>query len=64
MDIAILVGKKHTRPIAEGLLDAGFDESNLHVVGSLNESTELLHTMMRAGDVVLYENDLPDNYSE
>ena len=64
VDIAILVGKKHTRPIAEGLLAAGFDESNLHVVGCLGESTELLHTMMRAGDVVLYENDLPDNYSE
>lgn len=64
VDIAILVGKKHTRPIAEGLLAAGFDEDNLHVVGSLGESTELLHTMMRAGDVVLYENDLPDNYSE
>ena len=34
------------------------------MVGSLEESTTLLHNMMRAGDVVLYENDLPDNYSE
>ena len=34
------------------------------VEASLNESTELLHTMMQPGDVVLYENDLPDNYSE
>ena len=30
-DIAILVGKKHTQPIAEGLLAAGFPQGNLHV---------------------------------
>ena len=64
VDIAILVGRKHTQPIAEGLEAAGFDKAHIHVVGSLNESTELLHTMMQPGDVVLYENDLPDNYSE
>ena len=64
VDVAILVGRKHTQPIAEGLEAAGFAKEHIHVVGSLNESTELLHTMMQPGDVVLYENDLPDNYSE
>ena len=64
VDIAILVGRKHTQPIVEGLKEAGFPRENTYVVGSLEESTTLLHSMMRAGDVVLYENDLPDNYSE
>ena len=64
VDIAILVGKKHTQPIVDGLTKAGFPQENIHVVGSLEESTTLLHGMMRSGDVVLYENDLPDNYSE
>ena len=64
VDIAILVGRKHTQPIVEGLKEAGFPQENTYVVGSLEESTTLLHSMMRAGDVVLYENDLPDNYSE
>ena len=64
VDIAILVGRKHTQPIADGLIAKGFAQENLHVVGSLEESTQVLHAMMRAGDVVLYENDLPDNYSE
>ncbi|MBQ2991755.1 MAG: UDP-N-acetylmuramoyl-tripeptide--D-alanyl-D-alanine ligase [Clostridia bacterium] len=64
VDIAFLVGRKHTQPIVEGLVSAGFAQENIHVVGSLEESTKLLHAMMRAGDVVLYENDLPDNYSE
>lgn len=64
VDVAILVGRKHTQPIVEGLLAGGFAKENLHVVGSLDESTKVLHAMMKAGDVVLYENDLPDNYSE
>lgn len=64
VDIAILVGKRHTAPIAEGLRKKGFPEENIHVVSSLNESTQVLHAMMKSGDVVLYENDLPDNYSE
>ncbi len=63
-DVAILVGRKHTQPIVDGLLEKGFPQENIHVVGSLEESTKVLHAMMRAGDVVLYENDLPDNYSE
>ncbi|MBR5560970.1 MAG: UDP-N-acetylmuramoyl-tripeptide--D-alanyl-D-alanine ligase [Clostridia bacterium] len=64
VDVAILVGKKHIQPIVDGLNAAGFPQENIHVVSSLDESTKVLHAMMRAGDVVLYENDLPDNYSE
>jgi len=64
VDIAILVGKKHTQPIVDGLREKGFPQENIHVVANLDESTKVLHAMMKAGDVVLYENDLPDNYSE
>lgn len=63
-DVAILVGRRHTAPIRKGLLEAGFDESCLHVVANLDESTQVLGTLVRPGDTVLYENDLPDNYSE
>ncbi len=64
VDVAILVGKRHVQPIAEGLRRAGFPEEQIHIVSSLDESTKVLHGMMQPGDVVLYENDLPDNYSE
>lgn len=64
VNIAVLIGKKHVKPIAEGLLAAGFAQDCLHIVADLEESTRLLNGMMRTGDVVLYENDLPDNYSE
>ncbi|MBQ8161274.1 MAG: UDP-N-acetylmuramoyl-tripeptide--D-alanyl-D-alanine ligase [Clostridia bacterium] len=62
-DAAILVGKKHTQPIHEGLTGAGFPEHEIYVVDSLQEATGLLGTMTKPGDTVLFENDLPDNYA-
>ncbi|MBQ4369431.1 MAG: UDP-N-acetylmuramoyl-tripeptide--D-alanyl-D-alanine ligase, partial [Oscillospiraceae bacterium] len=62
-DVAVLVGARHTQPIREGLLSAGFDENNIIVtedlISGMNEAG------LRAGDgraVYLLENDLPDNY--
>lgn len=64
VDIAVLVGPKHTRPIYEGLLSQGFPADNIRVVTSLDEALELNKTLLRPGDVVMYENDLPDHYNE
>lgn len=64
VDVAILVGKKHTAPIAAGLKEAGFRAENLFVVSSLEEASAILRRIGRPGDVALFENDLPDNYSE
>jgi len=64
VDVAILVGPKRTTPIARGLLSVGFDEDNLNVVKSLAEAQKLIAQIARPGDVILFENDLPDNYSE
>ena len=64
VDIAILVGPKHTRPIYEGMTEGGFDEENIHVVRDLEEATAYLGQIGQPGDVVLFENDLPDNYNE
>ena len=63
-DIAILVGKKRTLPIYQGMKKHNFNEDNLYVVNSLNEATEILKTLTRVNDVVLFENDLPDTYDE
>lgn len=64
VDVAILVGPKRTRPIARGLLSVGFDENSLHIVASLQEAQGLIARIAQPGDVILFENDLPDNYSE
>ncbi|HLG51736.1 MAG TPA: UDP-N-acetylmuramoyl-tripeptide--D-alanyl-D-alanine ligase [Chloroflexota bacterium] len=63
-DGVILVGPRQTRAIAEGLLEAGFDQDRLIVVRDLAEATERLKTLLAPGDVVLFENDLPDTYDE
>ncbi len=63
-DIAVLVGLKRTQPIYEGLLEAGFAADNVLRVSTLEEATDFLAKTGRPGDVVLFENDLPDNYNE
>ena len=63
-DLAILVGPLRTVPIREGLARAGMNPSSVHVVQDIVEATALLGRLTRAGDVVLFENDLPDTYAE
>ena len=63
-DLVYLVGRKHTEPVAEGLKEAGFPGEQIRVAESLDEANALLKAEMRAGDVILYENDLPDHYNE
>lgn len=63
-DIVILVGGARTGPIREGLAATGMDASAVHVVRDIAEGTTLLGRLVRAGDVVLFENDLPDTYAE
>jgi UDP-N-acetylmuramoyl-tripeptide--D-alanyl-D-alanine ligase len=62
-DLAILVGAARTDPIREGMLAAGMDPASVHVVRDIAEATALLARTTRAGDVVLFENDLPDTYA-
>ncbi len=63
-DVALLVGRKQTAPIREGLRSKGFPAENLHVFDALRDAQAFLATFLRKGDVVLYENDLPDQYDE
>lgn len=58
----ILVGQTRSIPIKRGLLGAGFSKENIFVGNNLDEATEILGALIRPGDVVLFENDLPDHY--
>ena len=49
--------------ISSGLIFAGFDESKILQAGTLNQAVELLNLYAKPADVVLFENDLPDNYN-
>lgn len=63
-DYVILVGKAITKPIFDGLKEAKYNEKNIFVAHNLNDATRHLNGMMRQGDVLLYENDLPDTYEQ
>ncbi len=63
-DLALLIGKKRSEAIAEGLEEGGFPRQQIVVVNSLAEATEYLAAAALSGDTLLFENDLPDNYNE
>jgi UDP-N-acetylmuramoyl-tripeptide--D-alanyl-D-alanine ligase len=63
-DLVVLVGAERSRPIRAGLDAASFPGDRIHVVANATEAQELLATTTRRGDVVLFENDLPDLYAE
>lgn len=63
-DEAVLIGPKRSLAIREGLAEGGFAAEHIYVVSSLEEATRLMGTLVGPGDTVLFENDLPDNYSE
>ncbi len=62
-DIAILVGKSATYRIQDGLIDGGFDNSRIIIVKELDAAIKELKKIVCRGDIVLFENDLPDKFS-
>ena len=62
-DIAVLVGKSATYRIQDGLIDGGFDNSKILIVKELEAAKRKLKKIVKAGDIVLFENDLPDKFS-
>ncbi len=63
-DIAILVGVKRSEAIVRGLEESKFNKDNIYVCENLTEATNKFKELSKVGDVVLFENDLPDNYNE
>lgn len=61
-DVVVLVGEEQTAPVRRGLERAGFAADSLRVVADSGGAQELLAESSRAGDVILFENDLPDLY--
>lgn len=64
LDLVILVGEERAQPILEGIRQEDTTAMNVRVVNSLFEANELVKKHAQSGDVILYENDLPDVYNE
>lgn len=63
-DYAVLIGKEQTKPIQDGLLEAGFAQNKMIVVDTLQEAFQMVNAIPdEKQKVVLIENDLPDNYA-
>ncbi len=64
LDYVILVGNERSKPIKSGIENIKADASIVFVVNSLFEANEIVKKEAEVGDVILYENDLPDVYNE
>lgn len=62
-DKVIVIGSHNAEMIISGLLDGNMQRENISFCKTLSKGNELLSTILQKGDVVLFENDLPDNYS-
>lgn len=61
-DYVILVGAEQTVPILNGLQDRHYPKQNIFVAKNLEEALKEMNKVTSSNTVVLFENDLPDNY--
>lgn len=62
-DVAIIVGQYNRESLSKGIREEGIlKEENIHEVESFKDAQNLLSGMLKSGDTVLYENDLPDTF--
>ncbi|MFN1835673.1 UDP-N-acetylmuramoyl-tripeptide--D-alanyl-D-alanine ligase [Balneola sp. MJW-20] len=62
LDHIYLVGKERSKAILEGIKITNGEADKVEVVESLFEANEKVRAIAHPGDVILYENDLPDLY--
>ena len=62
-DFVIINGITNFDAISSGLVFAGFDPDKILRAGSTKQAVEVMSKYSTAGDVVLFENDLPDNFA-
>lgn len=62
-DYLIFVGENRSIPLKKAAIDKGFKEDNIFVVKRFKDSLEILQRLCNKDTVVLFENDLPDNYA-
>ena len=61
-DYIILVGEKQAKPILEGIEQEKYNKENIYVAKNLNDAICKMNKIIDENSVVLFENDLPDNY--
>ena len=62
VDGVYVVNEVNRAAITEGLAEGGYPDSQVECVASFVEAMSSLQPKLKAGDVILYENDLPDSF--
>lgn len=63
VDTVILVGKKQTQAIYDGLEESGFDLEQVVVLDTVKEAFKYIESHASKDDIILLENDLPDAFN-
>ncbi len=61
-NIVVIVNKVNFEAIKQGLDSEKFDDNNIYQAETLDKAKILIKDFIKQGDVILFENDLPDNY--
>ena len=61
-DLAVLVGRSGAYIIRSGMLESGFDMEQVIQASTLDQAMKKLTPLLKSGDIVLFENDLPDKF--
>jgi len=63
-DYIILVGKKQTKPIYDGIMSMKYNKDKLQIVEDVKEGIRIARSLKtgKKRRIILLENDLPDNY--
>ena len=63
-DYVILVGKRQTESIYDGLISANYTKDKIYVAPDINDAVSKAYAINSDGKkkFILLENDLPDNY--
>lgn len=61
-DYAVVVNKLNRDAICSGLSGAGYPTERIYIADTLNDAHQHLAKIFKVGDIVLYENDLPDSF--
>ena len=62
-DEVIIMNKVNQTPIMKGILAGGKSEDKIYYAKTRQQQIELLQQLQEKGSVVLFENDLPDNFN-
>jgi UDP-N-acetylmuramoyl-tripeptide--D-alanyl-D-alanine ligase len=61
-DLAVVVGEYNREAIVEGLRAGGFPDEKIYPASDFADASRHVGGLVRPGDTILYENDLPDTF--